>query len=245
MPITFTEEDLKIKNYPHNDAMAIEANIAGWTIGKMLVDTGNSGDIIFASTLRNMTNIDPTDTPLTGFGGKRTKALGKITLPVSLNVRTEQITFDVVEMNFDDNVIFGKGVINAFDVVIRQSFLREILRRLIWQGNLMCTCSKRGLSQQAMRKDPEYPGDTLPRDNEKKRMIEVAPTKKVQLEDDVFDRVVTIGADLEPTEESRLMEFLHNNKDVFAWSANDLKGVDRAIIEHRLDIDLKTKPKKQ
>jgi len=32
---------------------------------------------------------------------------------------------------------------------------------------------------------------------------------------------------------------------VFAWLANDLRGVSRDIIEHKLDIDPKIKPKKQ
>ena len=41
------------------------------------------------------------------------------------------------------------------------------------------------------------------------------------------------------------MEFLNKSKDVFAWSANDLRGVSRDIIEHRMDIDPKIKPKKQ
>jgi len=59
------------------------------------------------------------------------------------------------------------------------------------------------------------------------------------------DRQVTISAALEPEEECKLLEFLNKNKDVFAWSANDLRGVSRDIIEHKLDIDPKIKPKKQ
>ena len=41
------------------------------------------------------------------------------------------------------------------------------------------------------------------------------------------------------------MEFLRSNKDVFAWSSKDLGGVSRYIIEHKLDIDPKVRPKKQ
>ena len=40
------------------------------------------------------------------------------------------------------------------------------------------------------------------------------------------------------------MEFLRSNKDVFAWSSNDL-GVSRDIIEHKLDNNPNFKPKKQ
>ena len=41
------------------------------------------------------------------------------------------------------------------------------------------------------------------------------------------------------------MEFLQSNKDVFAWSSNDLGGVSRDIIEHKLDVDPKVSQKKQ
>jgi hypothetical protein len=41
VPITFTEEDFRLKSAIHNDAMVIEVNIAGWVIGKVLVDNGS------------------------------------------------------------------------------------------------------------------------------------------------------------------------------------------------------------
>jgi hypothetical protein len=45
VPITFTEEDFKLKSVIHNDAMVIEVNIARWIVGKILVDNGSLGDI--------------------------------------------------------------------------------------------------------------------------------------------------------------------------------------------------------
>jgi hypothetical protein len=59
------------------------------------------------------------------------------------------------------------------------------------------------------------------------------------------DRVVTIGAHLTPEEENELIRFLNKNKDVFAWSAKDLQGVDSDIIEYNLKTDEKIPPKKQ
>jgi SOS response regulatory protein OraA/RecX len=41
------------------------------------------------------------------------------------------------------------------------------------------------------------------------------------------------------------VQFLNKNKDVFAWSAKDLQGVDRDIIEHTLETNEKIPPKKQ
>jgi hypothetical protein len=59
------------------------------------------------------------------------------------------------------------------------------------------------------------------------------------------DRAVTMGAYLSPKEENELIQFLNKNKDIFVWSAKDLQGVDRDIIEHTLETDEKITPKKQ
>jgi hypothetical protein len=66
--ITFSEEDVKLHGFPHNDALVIEANIASWTLGKLLVDNGSSADIIFADAFNKMglskDLLQPPDTPL-------------------------------------------------------------------------------------------------------------------------------------------------------------------------------------
>jgi hypothetical protein len=49
--------------------------------------------------------------PIYGFGGKRNEPIGIITLPISFgtpkNPRTEYINFDVVDMLYTYNAIFG------------------------------------------------------------------------------------------------------------------------------------------
>ena len=95
--------------------MVIETNLAGWTVTKILVDTGSSADIRFASTFDSMkldrNLLQPAGHPLYGFGGKQVKAIGKISLPVTFggqnNSRIEYITFDVVDMLYNYNAIFG------------------------------------------------------------------------------------------------------------------------------------------
>jgi hypothetical protein len=46
-------------------------------------------------------------------------------------------------------------------------------------------------------------------------------------------------------QEKTLLRFLFNNKDVFAWSANDLCGVNRDVIEHSVNLDPTIRPMKQ
>jgi hypothetical protein len=51
--------------------------------------------------------------------------------------------------------------------------------------------------------------------------------------------------DLLPAEEERLLSCLNCKNDVFAWSALDIVGVSRTVIEHSLGIDPTVRPKKQ
>ena len=65
--------------------------------------------------------------PLIGFGGKRIEALGKIELNVTFGdgaaQGTEAITFDVVDINYPYNAIFGRNTLLKFAAVIHQSYL--------------------------------------------------------------------------------------------------------------------------
>jgi hypothetical protein len=97
VPITFTEEDFRLKSTNHNNAMVIEVNIAGWVIRKILVDNGSSVDILFLKTFEKMNltqhMLHPPEYPLQGFGGKLIKSVGKVSLPLSFgdldNARTK------------------------------------------------------------------------------------------------------------------------------------------------------------
>jgi hypothetical protein len=97
------------------------------------------------------------------------------------------------------------------------------------------------LKTAAERKEPH---EEAKRDKEKIEIAADGETKKVYL-DDMPNRAVTIGAHLNPEEEKELTQFLKRNKDDFAWSAKDLQGVDRDIIEHALETDERIPPKKQ
>jgi hypothetical protein len=95
--ITFSQEDLQLKDYPHNDAMVISCVIKGFLVHKVLVDTGSATDIIFAKAFRQMEEpedkIHDATHPLCGFGGRQIAALGKIIMRVTFgfvhNTRTE------------------------------------------------------------------------------------------------------------------------------------------------------------
>jgi hypothetical protein len=70
-------------------------------------------------------------------------------------------------------------------------------------------------------------------------------TKAVPLDPATPKQTVVISEDLTSRDEEKLISCLSRNKDVFAWSALDLVGVSRTIIEHGLGVDPSVRPKKQ
>jgi hypothetical protein len=63
--------------------------------------------------------------------------------------------------------------------------------------------------------------------------------------EDIAEQKVLLGSQLSEEQEKTLIRFLFNNKDVFAWSTNDLCGVNRDVIEHSLNVDPSFRPRKQ
>jgi hypothetical protein len=217
VPITFTEEDFKLKFAIHDDAMVIEVNIDGWIIGKILLDNGSSTDILFLKTLEKMNlsqhMLHPPEYPLQGFGGKPIKPVGKISLPVSFgdldNAGTETLIFDVVDIYHPYLAIFGRGFMNKFDAVIRQQFLCMKIpapngvitvfgdqqeARNIEKGH---TPGQANVYQLKTTEERREPYEEAKRDKEKIEIAADGETKKVYL-DDMPDRAVIIGAYLIP-----------------------------------------------
>jgi hypothetical protein len=70
-------------------------------------------------------------------------------------------------------------------------------------------------------------------------------SKPMLLCEDIADQRVLPGSQLPNEQEKTLLRFLFNNKDVFAWTTNDLCGVNRDVIEHSLNVDPSFRPRKQ
>jgi hypothetical protein len=64
---------------------------------------------------------------LCGFGGRQIVALGKITMPITFgyvhNTRTEQVVFDIIDMDYPCNAIIVRGTLNAFEAILHPAYL--------------------------------------------------------------------------------------------------------------------------
>jgi hypothetical protein len=191
---------------------------------------------------------------LYGFGRKKIEPVGSISLPVSFgtlsNAHTEYITFDVVDMSYPYNAIFGRGFLNTFEAMLHSLYLcRKIPAtqgvisvhgnqkdaRNIEQGyapghrNVNCLQDDKTESHSSStNRKNEGNFDSRP----------IGPkceTKTVPLDPRVPDKTVMISQDLTSSEEEELLLFLDKNSYVFAWRTSDLMGVNRDKIEHKLE----------
>jgi hypothetical protein len=131
VPLTFDARDVDLRSTPHADAMVINCRVAGLDLHKVLVDNGSHANIIFLHAFDRMgiihSLLKPAHNHLYGFSGKGTFPVGKIELPLSFgaapSARSEQVTFDIVDMVYPYNAIMRRGSINKFEAAIHGLYL--------------------------------------------------------------------------------------------------------------------------
>jgi hypothetical protein len=192
--------------------------------------------------------------PLCGFRGRQIVALGKITMSVTFgyvhNTRTEQVVFDIVDMEYPYNAIIGRGTLNAFEAILYPTYL--CMKIPSEQGPIAVH-----RSQEAARKAEGSWMDSKAIHNideaeayqqykhKREKVASADQLKPMLLCEDIADQNVLLGSQLSGEQEKALLRFLFNNKDAFAWTANDLYGVSRDVIEHSLNVDPSFRPRKQ
>jgi spore cortex formation protein SpoVR/YcgB (stage V sporulation) len=162
----------------------------------------------------------------------------------------------MVDMLYNYNAIFGRGVTNMFSAFRHPGYLRMKLpsakgiiavygdQDLIRIAEEIATLGQKNVHNL----DKEKPKEKEPSSDESEKQARVKPakeTKMVTLFEGNTSKQVTISAKLDNKIESELIQFLRDNSDIFAWSVEDLLGVDRSIIEHILDVNKNHPPVKQ
>ena len=77
---------------------------------------------------------------------------------------------------------------------------------------------------------------------EEKEEEKVEALETVELIDGETTKTTKIGTTLSSEMRMRLVQFLKENVDVFAWSHEDMPGISTKVIQHRLNVDPEKKP---
>jgi hypothetical protein len=84
---------------------------------------------------------------------------------------------------------------------------------------------------------PETKHQTMKID-EGQRLVEPSEElEKVVLDDKKPDQTTSIGTKVDGGLRESMIKFLKNNSDVFAWTHEDMPGINPSVICHRLNID--------
>ena len=80
---------------------------------------------------------------------------------------------------------------------------------------------------------------------EEKEVNEMEALETVVLAKDETTKTTRIGTTLSPKIRTRLIQFLKENLDVFAWSHEDMPSISPEVIQHKLNVDPGRKPVQQ
>jgi hypothetical protein len=111
--------------------MVVIVHIDRGDFTKILIINGCQAEILFLPAFDKMgfdrKQLKEPLKPLYGFSGKRIEPVGVITLPMSFgtpnNPPTEYITFDVVDLSYTYNAIFGRGLLKPFEAALHSGYL--------------------------------------------------------------------------------------------------------------------------
>jgi hypothetical protein len=140
------------------------------------------------------------------------------------NTRTEQVVFDIVDMEYPYNAIIGRGTLNAFEAILHLAYLcmkipsdqgpiaihgsQEAARKA--EGNWIDSKAIHNIDEAEACEQYKHRREKAASADQPKPML---------LCEDIAEQKVLLGSQLSEEQEKTLIRFLFNNKYVFAWSA--------------------------
>ncbi|XP_074300718.1 uncharacterized protein LOC141632026 [Silene latifolia] len=251
-PVTFDETDMESGAEQHDDALTITLSIGNCTVRKALVDTASSVNLIMLETLKTMgfdkENLIKKFVPLVGFSGETAHSVGDITIPTYIEGVNKLVRHLVIEGPTTYNVILGRPWLHQMKAV--PSTYHQCLKFPTPWGTVTLKGDQeesRNSYTQALKATTKLPSKQL-QDRGTSTEYKEPPSEEldqIHLDEEHPDRTVLIGATCSKELRNRLIQFLKNNMDCFAWSHNDMVGIDPSVISHKLSVNPSCTPVQQ
>jgi len=254
--------------------LVLSPNVDGFWLTKVLMDGGSRINLIYEDTIRKMeidrSRIEQNSTTFRGIiPSREARCAGKITLNVvfgtSENYRSDEITFQVPPFNNGYHTLLGRDAFTRFHAIPHYGYMKLKMPRpndiitLVSDPDIALRAENKTVSlalealfealtaeeltvlRSMVDRDDvvldKRPKSTSFKPAEEKVKFQVHPTDP--------KKTACIGAQLDPTVDAALREFLRENWDIFAWHPSDMPGIPRELAEHSLNILKGHKPVKQ
>ncbi|XP_063948020.1 uncharacterized protein LOC135152114 [Daucus carota subsp. sativus] len=254
--MAFDNVDLEKVKFPHDDPLVITPVIGNSSVKRVLIDNGASVDILFYDAYEKMgysdTQLTPSDMPIYGFNNVETKIEGMIQLPVTMGTEPRQATcminFLVVKASSTYNAILGRTGIQAFKAIpstyhmkikfpTRNGIGEELGDQKMARSCYIGALRSGGTGGQVLPIE-----DLDVREEEERRGKPAEDLIPIPLYTEELEKVTYVGALLQEDLKQELVRFLRNNRDVFAWTAADMPGIDPLFMTHKLNVSPDRKP---
>ncbi|GAV66043.1 hypothetical protein CFOL_v3_09554, partial [Cephalotus follicularis] len=222
-----------------------------FTMKRILIDSGSSTDILYKHAFDELRipadQLKPVKTPLVGFAGENIHPLGSINLSVVAGVTPCQtqveMTFLVVDTPSPYNAIVGRPGVNLIEAIVSTRHLLMKFPTRFGMGEVRGDqqaarqCYKTPISDKGKDKVLPIANVELRGDVEAEHPQPVEDVLQVPVEEGDNEKVFQVGSQLEEPEKEELITFLRNNKDVFAWSTEEVLGISPNVMVHKLSVD--------
>ena len=167
-----------------------------------------------------------------------------MTLTVTVGTQPRQLTrqldFLVVDCPSSYNVIIGRPILNRWKAATSTYCLKVKFPTDNGVGEVKGDQILARKCYQAVLATKENHTWMIEEEENKVETLEI-----VALVEDEVTKTTRIGTTLSPEMRTRLIKFLKENLDVFAWSHEDMRGISPKIIQHKLNVNPERKPVQQ
>ncbi|PKA62934.1 RNA-directed DNA polymerase like [Apostasia shenzhenica] len=190
-------------------------------------------------------NLLHAGTTLLDFSAERVQPLGFISLPVSFcddnGYAMNMVNFAIIRAKSGYNAILGRTTLNSFGMVI---FMPHLCAKFPTSSGIVTI---RGNVRQATRCF-QITAQLIIDQLDPKEFQPVVPQQgviNVTLGREDSSKIVNISSSMNDMQQATITALLSEYIDIFAWSSEDISGVDRAVCEHHLNISDTATPVKQ
>lgn len=197
--------------------------------------------------------LKPVQRLLVGFTGDRLLPLGTISLPITTGKgerqATRAINFLVVDYPSAYNAILGRHALNQLRAVtstyhlLMQFSMDKGVREVKGDQVAAKECYMASLKGGSGSRE-NISIDSLEVQDERTRVLAEpgGELEDIVLNPDTPDETTRVGLDLLKEFKVRLRDFLVENRDVFAWTHEDMPEIDPKVAIHKLNVDPTLRP---